>query len=369
MSNVKISSLPSYTGNTSGSWLVMNNSGETTTYKIKKENYIFPYNGNATITGSLIVSSSVSSGANLIISNRSNGTNFIEGGGNVISSFGGPGHFANNDILAYNGGFNTISGSANILKGPTTITGSVTTSGSLVNFNTQEVRITGSNAGVNIISKPATGSALTQFFIGGSGANWNNTNTFTSQESGASWVGVQNVSTANLTQGVYLIRGRDNFQMTDITTSGSGQIYNPFLTLGNNISGSNPAPQMPRGLGITGSLTVSGSIIQTGSVQGNIVPLTITSNTASLDLSQGSSYTLQLVSGSNTFINPTNIRPGYTINLLVNTVGSATVTFPGSVKQPFGLAYTPTTSTGKDILTLATFDSSSVYLASVKNMV
>lgn len=53
MSNVKISQLPEYTGNTSGSWLVMNNSGETTTYKVKKENWVFPYNGDAQITGSL----------------------------------------------------------------------------------------------------------------------------------------------------------------------------------------------------------------------------------------------------------------------------------------------------------------------------
>lgn len=34
MSNVKISQLPQYTGNTAGTWLVMNNSGETTTYKV-----------------------------------------------------------------------------------------------------------------------------------------------------------------------------------------------------------------------------------------------------------------------------------------------------------------------------------------------
>jgi hypothetical protein len=59
MANLKISQLPEYSGNTSGSYLVMNNSGETITYKVKKENYIFPYNGNATITGSLTVSGSL----------------------------------------------------------------------------------------------------------------------------------------------------------------------------------------------------------------------------------------------------------------------------------------------------------------------
>ena len=53
MSNVKISELPEYSGNTTGSWLVMNNSGETITYKVKKENWVFPYDGDAIITGSL----------------------------------------------------------------------------------------------------------------------------------------------------------------------------------------------------------------------------------------------------------------------------------------------------------------------------
>jgi hypothetical protein len=60
MPDLKISQLPEYTGNTSGSWLIMNNSGETTTYKVKKENWVFPYNGNATITGSLNVSGNIS---------------------------------------------------------------------------------------------------------------------------------------------------------------------------------------------------------------------------------------------------------------------------------------------------------------------
>ena len=46
--------------------------------------------------------------------------------------------------------------------------------------------------------------------------------------------------------------------------------------------------------------------------------LSISSNTASMDLGVGNFFTLQLVSGSNTFINPTNILPGQTINLQVN---------------------------------------------------
>jgi hypothetical protein len=40
MANVKISELPNYSGNTQNTWLVMNDSGETTSYKVQKE-YFF----------------------------------------------------------------------------------------------------------------------------------------------------------------------------------------------------------------------------------------------------------------------------------------------------------------------------------------
>ena len=120
---------------------------------------------------------------------------------------------------------------------------------------------------------------------------------------------------------------------------------------------------------ITGSLTVSGSATITGSVQGNVNALSISSNTASLNLNDGNFFTLQLVSGSATHINPSNIKPGQTVNIRLNTTGSGTVSFPSSVKQVSGSAYVPTTTTGVDIITLISFDSSSLFLANVKNLV
>jgi len=113
----------------------------------------------------------------------------------------------------------------------------------------------------------------------------------------------------------------------------------------------------------TGSLTI------TGSAYGNVSALSISSNTASMDLSKGNFFTLQLVSGSNTYINPSNISAGQTINLLVSTTGSATVSWPSSVKQVTGSAYIPTTTTGKDVVTLISFDNTSLYLSNVKNLV
>jgi hypothetical protein len=120
---------------------------------------------------------------------------------------------------------------------------------------------------------------------------------------------------------------------------------------------------------ISGSLGITGSTIVTGSVQGNVNALSISSQTASLNLNDGNFFTLQLVSGSATHINPSNIKPGQTVNIELSTTGSGTVSFPSSVKQISGSAYIPTTTTGKDIITLVSFDTSSLYLASVKNLI
>jgi hypothetical protein len=108
-------------------------------------------------------------------------------------------------------------------------------------------------------------------------------------------------------------------------------------------------------------------LIITGSVRGNVTALSIASQTASLDFSLNNFYTLQLVSGSNTYINVSNIFPGQTINLLVSTTGSGTVSFSTNVKQVTGASYIPTTTTSNDILSFVSFDSSAIYLNNIKN--
>ena len=122
-------------------------------------------------------------------------------------------------------------------------------------------------------------------------------------------------------------------------------------------------------LNVAGNSYFTGSVFTSASVNGVVNPLTISSNTASLDFSKGNFFTIQLVSGSSTHINPTNIAAGQTINIRVNTTGSGTVTFPSTVDQITGSSYVPTTTTGVDILTLVTFDTSSIYLVNVKNLV
>lgn len=122
---------------------------------------------------------------------------------------------------------------------------------------------------------------------------------------------------------------------------------------------------------ISGSLNITGSIILSGSAQGNPQAQTVSSNTASIDLSSNNFFTVQLVSGSNVHINPTNIRPGQTATIRVNTTGSGTVSFPSTVKQASGSNYTATTGSGAfvDILSMITYDSNVVYLVNAKNFI
>lgn len=125
--------------------------------------------------------------------------------------------------------------------------------------------------------------------------------------------------------------------------------------------------------GITGSLqgttlTVTGSSTFSGSVNGLVVSQSVASQTSSLDFSTANFFT-SAVTGS-TFFNITNPKAGETVNVLLTTVGVATASFSTNVKQVLGFPYIPTSGSGKnDILTFISFDGTSVYLSSVKNLV
>jgi len=176
---------------------------------------------------------------------------------------------------------------------------------------------------------------------------------------------------------VYLSQAEYNAITPDGNTmyviSGSGDVVeNLIVSSSLEVSGSTVLTgslSVTTSTALSGSLVVSGSTTITGSLVGNVSALSISSNTASMDLNTGNFFTLQLVSGSNTYINPTNIKAGQTINLLVSTTGSATVSFPSSVKQVSGSSYVPTTTTSKDVVTFIAFDNTSLYLSNVKNLV
>jgi len=156
-------------------------------------------------------------------------------------------------------------------------------------------------------------------------------------------------------------------QVVTLTQAEYNAIGSPDANTLYIISGSTPIDYSS--FATTGSNTFNGNQVFTGSIRAKVTALSISSNTASMDCSTGNFFTLQLVSGSNTFINPSNILPGQTINLKVATTGSGTVSFDTTVKQVSGSSYVPTTSTGTDIVTFISFDSSNLYLANVKNLV
>jgi hypothetical protein len=114
------------------------------------------------------------------------------------------------------------------------------------------------------------------------------------------------------------------------------------------------------------------SVTITGSQLGNVISASIVSSTASLDLSAGNFFFLQMQNSSTTHINPTNIRPGQTINIRIQqAAGSAgSVTWPTTVKQPSGSIYVPTTALSAfDIISLISFDTTNLYLSYVKRLI
>jgi hypothetical protein len=121
-----------------------------------------------------------------------------------------------------------------------------------------------------------------------------------------------------------------------------------------------------------GNQTISGSSIFTGSTLGNIVSMSIVSNTASLDFNAGNYFTLRLNSGSiPTHLNPINAQVGQTISLVVTQAGilSGSLSFPTSFKFPTGSYYTSSrVANAVDILTFITVDTSNIYVTSVKGM-
>ena len=137
----------------------------------------------------------------------------------------------------------------------------------------------------------------------------------------------------------------------NVFVSASNEIYLGF-------GSSSPAKTFVRD-----SLTVSGSL------RGTVVPLTVASSTASLNMSASNFFTLQLVPTGNIHVNISGQLPGQTVNLRVDTTGSGTVSFNPVVRQASGSNYTPTTGTGVDVVSLIAFDSSNVYLANVKNLI
>lgn len=121
----------------------------------------------------------------------------------------------------------------------------------------------------------------------------------------------------------------------------------------------------------TGSNAFSGSQRITGSVYGNVVALSVNSNTASMDLSKGNFFTLQLVASQNVRLEASNIQPGQTINVRLNqaTASVGTISFPTYFDFPAANIASASAVTGAvDILSFLTFDTNTIYSTIIKNL-
>jgi len=154
--------------------------------------------------------------------------------------------------------------------------------------------------------------------------------------------------------------------------AGSATLADSRLTIAENgnvgIGTTSPSAK----LDVSGSARITDGLTATGSLRGQVSALSIASNTASLNMSTNNFFTLALVNGANTNINPTNINPGQTVNILVSqsSAGTGTVTFPSIVKQLTGSLYTGSAvANAVDIVTMITFDTSTVYVSSIRNLV
>ena len=118
---------------------------------------------------------------------------------------------------------------------------------------------------------------------------------------------------------------------------------------------------------VSGSTSAATLSPYTGSVRGNIVSASITSNTASFDFSLGNFFTLGLPTAT-TNINVTNILPGQTVTAFLNISSGSIVTFSSNVSQSIGSEYTCSLGVSKDILTFVSFNSTNVYLSNIRNL-
>jgi uncharacterized coiled-coil protein SlyX len=115
----------------------------------------------------------------------------------------------------------------------------------------------------------------------------------------------------------------------------------------------------------------SGSQTITGSVYGNVIPLSIVSTTASMDCSLGNFFTLTLANSVATHLTATNIRPGQTINLLVTQGNpSGSITYNSTFDWPVNNAYSASTvNSAKDIVSFIAFDNTTLHGTAVKTLV
>jgi hypothetical protein len=119
----------------------------------------------------------------------------------------------------------------------------------------------------------------------------------------------------------------------------------------------------------SGSAVITGSFQMSGSAVSQFVPITVASNTASIDCRAGNLFGVTLGSSATTFFNFTNILEGQTGNVIVSAASAASASFSTNVKQISGSAYRASSGAGQtDLLSFVT-QGGSVFIVNSKKFV
>jgi len=161
MANTKISQLPTFTGNTNGSFIVMNNSGNTESFKVAKEtlfsgystNVVLPVSGSWTLSaGTNTVSFTVTAGQSYVMWVNGNIPNGIVNWNATVT-------LSNNNVpvIGVQYGWYYVAGNALVLTSiPSQIVGtagSISTSAPIVsNSNTFTFGITNNSGTSQIVN-------------------------------------------------------------------------------------------------------------------------------------------------------------------------------------------------------------------------
>jgi hypothetical protein len=253
------------------------------------------------------------------------------------------------DVSGSGGTFATLG--ANTFTGSQTISSSLNVSGS-ANFVGGDVNFTDQGRNINI--------DVDRTIIKGQKP------TLISQS-----LDIQNTLTASLAQGFTYV-GDANGRTTTVATSSFATNVSNLATTGSNSFNGNQT--------ITGSLILSssaavelqviGNSVFTGSAFGNVVALSITSNTASMDLNLGNYFTLTLAGTATTHISASNVQPGVSATLVITTGTNSSASLAPTMLQPSGSSYSATNGSGKkDVLSIVAVASGVPFVVSTKNMI
>jgi hypothetical protein len=374
-------SLNSYTASNDTKW--SNLAGQTGSYV------------TSAITASSLVTASAA--GNTITFTKGNGTTFNV---SVVAAAIDTGSFATtasfnaytqsndqkvNSLISATGSYATTG--SNRFVGNQTLTGSLFVSGNINMVNgadivTHHVRAEGSNglelqtsAGAIIVSMGGGGGTQAGF-VGAVTAN---------SVSASSFTGLGNLTTYStsvdsrldsleaLTSSIIPLTSLNAFTASQDTKNTTlGNLTGSFATTGSNSFVGNQT--------ITGSLILSssaavelqviGNSVFTGSANGNVVSMSITSNTASMDLNLGNYFTLTLANTATTHISASNVQPGVSATLVITTGTNSSASLAPTMLQPSGSAYSATNgSAKKDVLSIVAVASGVPFVVSTKNMI